>query len=284
MRLRDMQDSFTGRETFDGAGVRLRRMFSYREAQLFDPFLLLDSFGSQNADEYLAGFPWHPHRGIETVTYMLDGTVKHGDSLGNSGVIGPGDLQWMTAGSGIIHEEMPQLSPRGVRGLQLWVNLPAQDKMTAPRYRGVEAAEPPVVRGDGLSVRVISGEHGGRQGPLRDIVRQPTYLDVTLSAGTKIELPAPAGETTFAFVFDGSASLGAATPSPSGTCVLFGDGDAVAARAGDGGARFIFVHAQPLRESIAWGGPIVMNTQEELDLAFREYRDGTFIKAARGAS
>jgi redox-sensitive bicupin YhaK (pirin superfamily) len=272
---RTVARTFTGQETLDGAGVRLRRVFGFREVQQLDPFLLFDAFGSEDPNEYLAGFPWHPHRGIETVTYMLEGSVRHGDSLGNSGVIGPGDLQWMTAGGGIIHEEMPQRSPHGVRGFQLWVNLPASHKLTAPRYRDVLAADVPLARVPGAAVRVLCGRFGASEGPLSGIVRQPTYLDVTLEGGAALDLEAPVGETAFAYVFDGEATEPVAR---AGTCVLFGEGDGVRVAAGAAGARFVFVRGRPLREPIAWRGPIVMNTDEELEQAFREYRAGTFVK------
>ena len=268
----------------DGAGVRLTRLFGFGDTRPFDPFLLLDAFGSDDPDEYSAGFPWHPHRGIETVTYMLEGTVRHGDSLGSGGVIGPGDLQWMTAGSGIIHEEMPQPSPRGVHGLQLWVNLPASEKMTDPAYRGVEAAAVPRVPCEGGEVLVLAGRFGATEGALRGIARDPLYLDVHLDGRGRLELEIPSGHTVFAYLYRGGLaragleSRGDSGPVTVGECLLFGSGDSIRAEAGESGARFVLASALPLREPVAWRGPIVMNTMEELDLAFREYREGSFIK------
>jgi redox-sensitive bicupin YhaK (pirin superfamily) len=270
--------SIHGTRTMDGAGVSLTRIFGFGNTTLFDPFLLLDSFGSKDPREYLAGFPWHPHRGIETVTYMLDGSVRHGDSMGNSGVIGPGDLQWMTAGSGIIHEEMPVRSPNGVRGFQLWVNLPRSEKMSDPAYRGVLASEVPRVAVPGGEVLVLTGRFGHAEGPITGIVRAPTYLDLHLEAGARIVLEAPAGETTFAQVYGGSLSAGGASEVGADSGLLFGEGDTVSLEAGDAGARCIFMRGRPLREPVAWRGPIVMNTEEELDTAFREFRDGSFVK------
>jgi quercetin 2,3-dioxygenase len=279
--------TFSGVDTMDGAGVRLRRIFSHREAKLLDPFLLLDLFGSGDPEQYLPGFPWHPHRGIETVTYMLAGTVRHGDSMGNSGYIGPGDLQWMTAGSGIVHEEMPQPSPLGIRGFQLWVNLPRAEKMRDPAYRGFVASEIPVERVFGGDVSVVAGSFRGTRGPVRDLVADPGYLDIRLEPGTKIELDAPSGETAFACVHEGGLAGLASPASPPGSaparpgeplCLLFGEGDLVRLEAGPAGCSFIFARGRPLREEIAWRGPIVMNTEAELDLAFREYSEGSFVK------
>jgi redox-sensitive bicupin YhaK (pirin superfamily) len=280
MDEREIVRAFEGVETMDGAGVRLTRLFGNREAELLDPFLLLDLFGSEDPDQYLAGFPWHPHRGIETVTYMLAGSVRHGDSMGNSGYIGPGDIQWMTAGSGIIHEEMPQPSPKGVRGFQLWVNLPRSEKMVDPAYRGFAAAEMSVETTAGGEVRAIAGSFAGAKGPVRGLARQPTYLDVRLGDEGSIELEAPEGETAFACLYGGSLE------SPSGAasgrlplCCLFGPGDRVRLRAGREGCSFVFARGTPLGEDIAWRGPIVMNTEAELGEAFREYAEGTFVKA-----
>ena len=271
---------FRGTETRDGAGVRLIRVFSNREAALLDPFLLFDAFGSEDSADYLPGFPWHPHRGIETVTYMREGRVRHGDSLGNSGTIGPGDLQWMSAGSGIIHEEMPQLSPRGVSGFQLWVNLPAAEKMRAPEYRDAPASAVPAVPVEGGEVRPFAGSFAGTPGPLVGIARDPAYFDVSLKAGATLSLPTPTEHTAFAYVYAGElGTAGGAVSYAGGTCLLFGPGEAAVLSAGPDGASFVFAHAQPLRESIAWGGPIVMNTREELETAFRELDEGTFIKS-----
>ena len=278
MAERSVAKLIRGTRTMDGAGVSLTRIFGFGKTELFDPFLLLDSFGSKEPSEYLAGFPWHPHRGIETVTYMIEGSVRHGDSMGSSGVIGPGDLQWMTAGSGIIHEEMPLRSANGVRGFQLWVNLPRSEKMSDPAYRGVLASEVPRVAIPGGEVLVLTGRFGEAEGPITGIVRAPTYLDVHLDAGARITLDAPAGETTFVQVYGGSLSAGGAAAAGADSGLLLDEGDAVSLEAGDSGARFMFMRGRPLREPVAWRGPIVMNTEEELDLAFREYSSGSFVK------
>jgi redox-sensitive bicupin YhaK (pirin superfamily) len=283
MAEREILRAFGGLETMDGAGVRLIRLFGNRDARLMDPFLLLDLFGSEDPDLYLPGFPRHPHRGIETVTYMLAGTVRHGDSMGNAGYIGPGDVQWMTAGSGIIHEEMPQPSPLGIRGFQLWVNLPAAEKMRDPAYRGFSAQEIPVEAIPGGEVRVIAGSFGRAQGPVRGLERNPVFLDLRLGSEGSALIDAPSGETAFACVYEGSLESPAAPradEAESGLplCLLFGEGDKVRFKAGPEGCSLVFACGRPLHEEIAWGGPIVMNTQAELELAFREYSEGTFIK------
>jgi quercetin 2,3-dioxygenase len=278
MEKREIARILGGIDTMDGAGVRLTRLFGNREAELLDPFLLLDCFGSEDPDEYLPGFPRHPHRGIETVTYMLEGTVRHEDSMRNSGYIGPGDVQWMTAGSGIVHEEMPQPSPRGVRGLQLWVNLARSEKMCDPAYRGFTAANLPAVERRGTVVRVIAGSFEGVKGPVDGIALAPTYLDARMEAGSWIEFEAPAGETAFACVYEG-ALAGASAGRPP-LCLVYGrdSGDRVKLEAGSSGCSLVFARGRPLGEPIAWRGPIVMNSEAELDLAFREYSEGTFIK------
>jgi redox-sensitive bicupin YhaK (pirin superfamily) len=264
----------------EGAGVRLRRVFGYSQVPQFDPFLMLDHFGSSDPADYLAGFPWHPHRGIETVTYVLSGRVEHGDSIGNSGSIGPGDLQWMSAGSGIIHQEMPQDTPDRLQGFQLWVNLPRAQKMMPPRYRDVPAASVPEVEpASGVRVKVISGEVEGVRGPVRDLVVETEYLDVTLAPGARWTRAVEPGSTAFAYAFEGTAGIGDETVS-AGSVALLGPGDAAALASG-AGARLLLVSGQPLAEPVAWGGPIVMNTQEELDTAFAELDRGTFIKHGR---
>jgi quercetin 2,3-dioxygenase len=284
MEERGIARAFPGIETMDGAGVKLVRLFGNREARLLDPFLLLDYFGSDDPDFYLPGFPWHPHRGMETVTYMLKGTVRHGDSMGNSGFIGPGDLQWMTAGSGIIHEEMPQSSPLGLRGFQLWLNLPAAEKMRDPTYRGYSAAEVSVEKIGGGEVKVIAGAFGRSTGPVRGVERDPVYLDLHLGEEGSALVDAPRGMTAFACVYEGSLESPAEPEGDSGEegglprCLLFGEGDAVRFKAGRGGCSLVFACARPLHEEIAWGGPIVMNTRSELELAFAEYEAGTFVK------
>jgi len=265
----------------EGAGVRLKRAFGYHDVPKFDPFLMLDDFHSDDPDDYLAGFPWHPHRGIETVTYMLGGAVEHEDSMGNRGTIGPGELQWMTAGSGIVHQEMPQRTAGMLAGFQLWVNLPASRKMMDPRYRDVKAEDPPVVdMGNGMLVKVIAGEAGGKRGPVRDIVVDIQYLDVTMPTKSALEHPIKRGHSAFAYVFRGNGQFGPDTKSRAGpeSIVLFDDGDMASVRALDAPLRFLLISGKPIGEPVAWGGPIVMNTQEELDRAFEEYKKGTFLK------
>jgi redox-sensitive bicupin YhaK (pirin superfamily) len=270
------------RPTLEGAGVHLKRAFGFGDPHLFDPFLLLDDFRGDDPSDYSRGFPWHPHRGIETITYVLTGDVEHGDSLGNAGVIGAGDVQWMTAGSGIVHQEMPQGDALGrMYGFQLWANLPASQKMMDPRYREVKSADiPEVTLEGGVKVRVISGEAGGIRGPVRDIVIEPDYLDITLPAGVKHAFPMQASHTAFAYIFEGAGIIPASPGEEleNGSLILFGEGDEIQIRAGDTGMRLLLISGKPLHEPIAWYGPIVMNTDAELELAFKEYREGTFIK------
>lgn len=279
--IRDVQRVLEGRETMDGAGVRLRRIFGFSEVPAFDPFLMLDDFGTDNADDFIAGFPMHPHRGIETVTYLIKGRVRHKDSLGNNGVIGPGDMQWMSAGSGIIHEEMPEVADGSLRGLQLWVNLPKSFKMSVPKYRDVVGKDVPVVplAGGGL-VRVLAGEYEGARGPIKDVVASPGYLDVEVPVGGSFKLSGLGSLTVFVYVLDGSVR-----PAPTstawvdrGSVVLYGAGDGVAVDAGPKGTRFVLAYGKPIGEPVAWRGPIVMNTPQELDEAFRQVRNGTFIQ------
>ena len=279
---RRIAGTWANRPTMEGAGVRLRRVFGFEEVPGLDPFLLLDDFRGDDPRDYLAGFPWHPHRGIETITYMLDGKVEHGDSLGNSGVIHPGDVQWMTAGSGIIHQEMPKGDSRGrMGGFQLWANLPASHKMMDPRYRDVSSATIPVVKTkQGATVRIIAGEVEGTRGPVGDVVIQPEYLDVSVPGGGAFAHRVPPGHTVLAYVIDGDGTFApdADAPTRAGYLVQYGDGEQLSVAAGKGGVRFLLVSGKPIREPVAWYGPIVMNTQEELEVAFREYRYGTFIK------
>ena len=277
---------FPSQPTREGAGVHLRRGVGHDRhlIELFDPFLLLDDIHSTNPEDYLAGFPWHPHRGIETVTYVLRGEVDHGDSLGNRGAIGSGDVQWMTAGSGIVHQEMPQRWDGDLRGLQLWVNLPASHKMMSPRYRDVGADTIPSCRLDGeAEVKVIAGRCNGCEGPVTDLVRSPEVLDVTVPAAGSFTHPAVASHTVFAYVLEGAATFAPGDPRTvtADHVVLFGAGDSVEAAPGEDGVRFLLFCGEPLREPVAWRGPIVMNTEAELDQAFREYREGTFIKEGR---
>jgi redox-sensitive bicupin YhaK (pirin superfamily) len=293
---------FKSRPTLEGAGVHLKRAFANREVPIFDPFLLLDDFRSGDPQHYLAGFPWHPHRGIETITYMLDGKVEHGDSMGNTGVIGPGDVQWMTAGSGIIHQEMPKGDSSGrMGGFQLWANLPAAQKMMDPRYRGIQSGEiPRIDAGRGVQIRVICGKVGAQEGAVRDIVTDPQYLDVTLAPGTEFHHPTKKGHTVFAYVIEGRAAF-CSEKNPfnyetemvsyfefkqdpflaDGSLVLFTDGDDLKVSTDDAPVRFLLISGMPIGEPVAWYGPIVMNTQAELELAFDEFERGTFIKQRR---
>src|SRR5574341_563595 len=287
MTERGVKDVVTPEAVSDGAGVRLKRSIATGTLDHLDPFFLFDHFGSENPDDYVAGFPMHPHRGIETVTYMLDGSVAHRDSLGNSGVVGPGDVQWMTAGSGILHEEMPRVGPRRLDGFQIWVNLPRKLKMTTPRYRGVEAADIPVVaRPDGSRIRVVAGSVDGVEGAVREIFAGPTYLDVSLPAGGTFAQPVARGYTAMLYVFQGEVAV-AGTPGHASSVaatrlVVLDDGDVVHVRAGAGPARFLLLAAQPLEEPYARWGPFVMNTEEEVRQALEELRDGTFIKERPG--
>jgi quercetin 2,3-dioxygenase len=286
MKERGIEDVVTPVAASDGAGVRLRRSIGTERLDHLDPFFLFDHFGSNRPDDYIAGFPMHPHRGIETVTYMLDGSVAHRDSLGNSGVIGAGDVQWMTAGSGILHEEMPKAGPRLLDGFQIWVNLPARLKMTEPRYRDVPADRVPEVRRpDGARIRVVAGEVGGVAGAVQEIFAGPTYLDVALPAGSTFEQPVPRGHTALLYVYQGEVAVGGTGPS-RGTAIggprltVLKDGDVVRAHAVGSAARFLLLSAQPLHEPYARYGPFVMNTREEIGQALDELRRGTFIKGA----
>ena len=270
----------------EGAGVLLRRSFGPDRSNLFDPFLLFDHFAFNDPIEGpIAGFPTHPHRGIETVTYMLDGNTRHRDSLGNLGVIGPGDVQWMTSGRGIMHEEMPQRGPSGlVVGFQLWVNLPAAEKMSRPRYQEVIADSIPTVEKDGIKVRVVAGEYGGVQGPVTEIAAKPLYMDVTLEPGTVFTLPVPEGHTAVAYLFEGAGFFGGEREDQGEfvegvSMVVFGDGDRVQVQGGtDSAARFMLIAGAPFKEAIVPYGPFVMNTQEEIMQALADLRNGTFVE------
>ena len=300
MSIRPVRRTVQAQPTVEGAGVRLRRAFGFGDTTDFDPFLLLDDFRNERPDDYLAGFPWHPHRGIETITYVLAGTVEHGDSLGNRGTLGNGDVQWMTAGSGILHQEMPKGDPRGrMHGFQLWANLPASLKMTAPRYQDVAARDiPEVVDDDGTRVRVVCGSFWGRRGPIDGVAADPRYLDVSVPPGVTRRLPVETPRHAFAYVFAGSGSFRDASepqpvtmepvdgrdgpeaaPAGDRSLVLFDGGDEIVVRAGEAGIRFLLVSGNPILEPVAWRGPIVMNTQDELHQAFSELRQGTFIRA-----
>jgi redox-sensitive bicupin YhaK (pirin superfamily) len=280
MTIRKVKRIAKARPTLEWAGVHLRRVFGFGDPSELDPFLLLDDFRSDDPKEYLAGFPWHPHRGIETITYVLAGTVEHGDSMGNRGVIGAGDVQWMTAGSGIIHQEMPKGDAAGrMHGFQLWANLPASLKMTTPRYQEVPAANIPEIKeADGASIRIICGRYGDVAGPVSSIAADPIYLDIEIPPNREKTLPVASDRSVFAYVFAGSGKFGDTTLSDNRTLVVFDGGEEVMVQAGDGGIRFLLVSGKPLREQVAWQGPIVMNTREELRLAFEELEKGTFIK------
>jgi len=299
---RKIRKVFTSKPTIEGAGVHLRRAFGFAETPLFDPFLLLDDFRGDEPQHFIKGFPWHPHRGIETITYMLNGNVEHGDSMGNQGTIGPGDTQWMTAGSGIIHQEMPRGDPGGVMGgFQLWANLPASHKMMDPRYRDVKSGQvPEITNASGVRTRIICGQVEGQTGPVRDVVIDPEYLDITIPAHTDYTHPTRVGHTVFAYVIQGRACFcdqknpfsyeaeGAGwsdlriSPWVQNTnLVLFEDGDHLVVSTEDEPVRFLLVAVRPIREPVAWYGPIVMNTREELRIAFEEYSNGTFIKARK---
>jgi hypothetical protein len=301
MSIRPVKRIVKSMPTMEGAGVKLHRAFGFGETGEFDPFLLLDDFRNDRPDDYRAGFPWHPHRGIETITYVLAGTVDHGDSLGNQGTLGAGDVQWMTAGSGILHQEMPKGDPRGrMHGFQLWANLPSSLKMTTPRYQDVAAKDiSEVVDDDGTRVRVICGEFWGKRGPVDGTAAEPRYLDISVPAGRRKSFPVEVGRHAFAYVFEGSGTFSSAS-QPFGvltekenadgaetlireqtgnrSLVLFDSGDEVTVQVGEEGIRFLLVSGKPIEEPVAWYGPIVMNTKAELQQAVTELRNGTFIK------
>jgi redox-sensitive bicupin YhaK (pirin superfamily) len=297
--VRRIKKILKSKPTIEGAGVHLHRAFGFYHVPQLDPFLLLDDFRSDDPDHYLPGFPWHPHRGIETITYMLDGYVEHGDSMGNSGVITPGDVQWMTAGSGVIHQEMPKGDKKGrMGGFQLWANLPARQKMMGPRYRDVKQDTiPEIKRKDGTAIKIVAGKVDGVQGPVRDIVIDPEYLDVSVPAGTTFVHAVRPDHMLFAYVVDGQAYFDKGKDSfayeveganyfdfnrdcliDSESVVLYEQGDEINVNTTEEPVRFLLISGKPLNEPVAWYGPIVMNTKEELKQAFQEYNDGTFIK------
>jgi len=280
-QIRPIAEVLAAQPTLEGGGVHLRRAFGHEQLPKFDPFLLLDEFRSDNPADYREGFPSHPHRGFETITYMLAGSIEHRDVLGNRGTIHAGGVQWMTAGSGIIHEEMPEGDANGLLwGLQLWANLPAAMKMTPPRYQGYDAEQIPEVTENGARVRIIAGEVNGVRGPVRDVAIAPEYLDVALPPGTPFTHAVPADHTVFALVLNGQGCFAGEGSEQigEGHVVRFGDGELVAVSTMDSPVRFILVSGKPLHEPVAWRGPVVMNTQEELREAFRELNEGTFIK------
>jgi redox-sensitive bicupin YhaK (pirin superfamily) len=281
--IRTPSEIIAARPTIEGAGVHLKRAFGQASPKL-DPFLLLDDFRSENPADFIAGFPWHPHRGIETVTYMLDGKVEHGDSIGNKGVIGPGGIQWMSAGSGIIHQEMPKPVGKKMGGFQLWVNLPKAHKMSDPRYQEFKAEQIPTVEpSPGVRVKVVAGEVGGVRGPVRDISAEPEYLDVELAAHTVFERPATPGHTMLSYLVEGRAAFDAEGRDgiEDGHLVILKDGNRVRVQTGGEKARLLLVSGKPLREPVAWWGPIVMNSRAELETAIEEYQNGTFIKKGK---
>ncbi len=284
MNVRKVQDIIEPQFVTEGAGVRLRRSIATRMLDYLDPFLLFDHFGSDDPNDYLAGFPMHPHRGIETVTYMMAGLVDHKDSLGNSGTVGAGDVQWMTSGSGILHEEMPRPKDGKMYGFQLWVNLPAKLKMTRPRYQDVPSAGiPEIVREDGVRIRVIAGDVDGVRGAVTEIYADPEYLDVSVPAGRSFGQPVPEGHTAFAYVFEGEGVFGAdagegGTTVPATRLAVFGGGDVVNLRAQNRSVRFLLLSGRPLGEPVARYGPFVMNTKEEIAQALADLRNGTFVK------
>src|SRR5579871_694778 len=301
MSIRPVKRIVQSQPAIEGAGVKLRRAFGFGTTSEFDPFLLLDDFRNDRPEDYCAGFPWHPHRGIETITYVLAGSVEHGDSLGNRGALGAGDVQWMTAGSGILHQEMPQGDAQGrMHGFQLWANLPSSLKMTAPRYQDIPAAAiPEIIDDDGTRVRVITGDFWGKRGPVDGVAADPRYLDISVPPGKKKTLKVETDRHAFAYVFAGSGTFGSASQpfgvltekeAPDGSellvrertgnrsLVVFDSGDEVTVQAGDEGIRFLLVSGKPIEEPVAWYGPIVMNTNAEIQQAVRQLQDGSFIK------
>lgn len=302
MSIRPIVEQRKAQPHIEGAGVHLHRAFGFQDPSELDPFLLFDDFRNENPADFLRGFPWHPHRGIEPITYVLSGEVDHGDSLGNTGTLGAGDVQWMTAGSGILHQEMPRGNAQGqMHGFQLWANLPSALKMTAPRYQDVQGKDIPVITDDdGTTVRVIVGSFWGQTGPVDGIAADPQYLDISVPPGVKKTLKVDTYRRSFAYVFEGSAAFADAS-APSGvllekevmgeevnirdmsgnrTLIRFGTGDEITLQAGEEGVRFLLISGAPIQEPVAWHGPIVMNTQDELRTAMRELRNGTFIKPA----
>ncbi len=300
-QTRKIRKVFVSKPTIEGAGVHLQRVFGFSEVPLFDPFLLLDDFRSNEPEHFLKGFPWHPHRGIETITYVLKGEVEHGDSMGNTGIIGSGDVQWMTAGSGIIHQEMPKGDENGsMYGFQLWANLPSVDKMMDPRYRGIQSGQIPEIKlPGGTAIKLIAGEVAGAKGPVKDIVIDPEYLDVTVSEYSEFTHPTKPGHTVFAYVIGGQGYFCKEKDSftyeiegknyfdidrtpfvRDKSIVLFHDGEEISVSTDKQPVRFFLISGKPIGEPVAWYGPIVMNTQEELQTAFEDYRNGTFLKSA----
>ncbi|AVW92024.1 pirin family protein [Celeribacter baekdonensis] len=303
MTFRPVKSTSVGQPTLEGAGVHLYRAFGFHKPREFDPFLLFDDFRNDDPAQFEKGFPWHPHRGIETITYVLDGEVEHGDSLGNKGVLGAGSVQWMTAGSGIMHQEMPRGNARGqMHGFQLWANLPSSLKMTAPRYQDIQAHDiPEIIDDDGTKVKIVTGSFWGKRGPVDGVAADPLYLDISVPPNTRKVLPVDTYANTFAYVFAGAGSFrDASNPygvrvekevngeeinirdmSGNRTLVNFDTGSEIVVNAGPEGVRFLLISGQPIEEPVAWHGPIVMNTREELMQAMQELNNGTFIKDQR---
>ena len=286
--IRKVKVSLKSRPTMEGAGVRLMRAFAYADSSL-DPFLLLDDFHSDNPDDYIKGFPWHPHRGIETITYMLHGKLEHGDSLGNGGVIQAGDVQWMTAGNGIIHQEMPKFDKEDplLWGFQLWANLPASHKMMDPRYRDVKKEQMQVINiGDKVKIKIVAGEINGTQGPIQDVITNPEYLDVEIAPNSEFKHQIKRGYNAFAYIIEGKGFFDQSKDHliSEKNLVIYRDGDEVLISTAESLVRFLLISGKPIREPVAWRGPIVMNTDEELRIAFEEYRNGTFLKHEKTAN
>ena len=300
MSIRPVKHISGTQSALEGAGVKLERVFGFGDPSMTDPFLMMDDFRNDRPQDYQAGFPWHPHRGIETITYVLEGSVDHADSLGNAGTLGPGSVQWMTAGSGIMHQEMPRGDFRGrMHGFQLWANLPSSLKMTTPRYQDIGATDiPEIIDDDGTKVRVVVGSFWGKKGPVDGIAADPQYLDISIPPNTRKVLPIDTYRSAFAYIFAGSATFRDASKpfgvlvekeiggeevhmrdmSGNRTLVVFGTGDEIVVQSGDEGVRFLLVSGAPIKEPVAWHGPIVMNTREELEQAFRDLRSGSFIR------
>jgi len=276
--LRTIRKIVTGKHTVDGAGVKLVRVIGHDDIKEFDPFLMLDAFDSVDPNDYIKGFPWHPHRGIETITYLIQGDIEHGDSLGNTGRILTGECQWMTAGSGILHQEMPQASER-MLGVQLWLNLPAKDKMVSPQYHGIRKEDIPVIDEGDRRVHIPAGGYEGKNGAMQGSYCKPLLLDVEVSAGAEWKLDSTENTTLFIYIFQGAGTFGSDRLIPAKHAVLFDETGTFLVRASDEGIRFFLMAGEPLQEPIAWGGPIVMNTREELQLAFQELEEGKFIKS-----
>jgi redox-sensitive bicupin YhaK (pirin superfamily) len=278
-KIRKIKKIILGEDAMDGAGVHLVRVFGHGDTQDLDPFLMMDAFDSTNPDDYIKGFPWHPHRGIETITYLVEGEIDHGDSLGNQGIIGAGDCQWMTAGSGIIHQEMPQTSPR-LFGAQIWLNLPAKNKMTPPKYRDIKATQIPVIKEEKSEIKIIAGTYQQTKGAMSSDHSDALYLDVCLEARTDWEFVLPSENTLFVYILSGAGKFEEEHEELifEKHAILFEQGEKFKVTSGKSGLRFLLLSGKPLKDPIAWGGPIVMNTQEELDEAFEELQKGTFIK------